>query len=147
MERHSEKYFIFQLFPILFFAPYFVKSKNTLKHFLGNTVFSVKFSFTVYRPERKVVITLKVKVLVIQSCLTFCNPMDCSPLDCSVHGISQARILEWVAVPFLQGPFLTKGWKVGFPHCKQILFCLRQQGSPYRPEEGLIIFSFWKCYY
>ena len=41
-----------------------------------------------------------VKVLVIQSCLTLCDPMDCSPPSSSVHGISQARILEWVAIPF-----------------------------------------------
>ena len=34
-----------------------------------------------------------------QSCLTLCDPMDCSPPDSSVHGISQARILEWVAIP------------------------------------------------
>ena len=34
-----------------------------------------------------------------QLCLTLCNPMDCSPPGSSVHGISQARILEWV-VPF-----------------------------------------------
>ena len=33
-------------------------------------------------------------VLVTQSCLTFCGPMDCSPLGSSVHGILQARILE-----------------------------------------------------
>ena len=33
------------------------------------------------------------KVLVIQSCLIFCDPMDCSPLGSSVHGILQARIL------------------------------------------------------
>ena len=31
---------------------------------------------------------------------TVCNPMDCSPSGCSVHGILQARILEWVAIPF-----------------------------------------------
>ena len=37
---------------------------------------------------------------VIQSCLTLCNTMDCSPPGSSVHGISQARILEWVAVSF-----------------------------------------------
>ena len=36
---------------------------------------------------------------VAQSCLTLCNPMDCSPPDSSAHGILQARILEWVAVP------------------------------------------------
>ena len=35
-----------------------------------------------------------------QSSLTLCNPMGCSPLGSSVHGILQARILEWVAMPF-----------------------------------------------
>ena len=34
-----------------------------------------------------------------QSCPTLCNPMDCSPPGSSVHGIFQARILEWVAMP------------------------------------------------
>ena len=38
--------------------------------------------------------------LVTKLCLTFCGPMDCSPPDSSVHGISQARILEWVAISF-----------------------------------------------
>ena len=33
--------------------------------------------------------------LVAQSCLTLCNPMDCSPPGSSVHGILQARILDW----------------------------------------------------
>ena len=42
---------------------------------------------------------LKVKVLVIQSCPTFCDPMDYSPPSPSVHGILQVRILEWVAIP------------------------------------------------
>ena len=35
---------------------------------------------------------------VIQSCLTLCNPTDCSPQGSSVHGILQARVLEWVAI-------------------------------------------------
>ena len=34
----------------------------------------------------------------LQYCLTLCNPIDCNPLDFSVHGILQARILEWVAM-------------------------------------------------
>ena len=38
--------------------------------------------------------------LVGQSCLTLCDPLDCRPPGSSVHGISQARILEWVAVSF-----------------------------------------------
>ena len=39
---------------------------------------------------------------VAQSCLTLCNPMDCSRLG-SVHGIFQARILEWVVISFSRG--------------------------------------------
>ena len=35
----------------------------------------------------------------LQSCLTLFDPMDCSPPDSSVHGILQARIVEWVAFP------------------------------------------------
>ena len=48
---------------------------------------------------------LKVKVLVAQLCLTLCDPMDCRPPSSSVHGILQARILEWVAIPFSRGSF------------------------------------------
>ena len=40
---------------------------------------------------------------VPQSCLTLCDPMDCSPPGSSVHGILQARILEWVAISFSRG--------------------------------------------
>ena len=42
-------------------------------------------------------------VLVTQSYLTLCNPMDCSPPGSSVHGILQVRILEWVAMPSSRG--------------------------------------------
>ena len=41
--------------------------------------------------------------LVAQSRLTLCDPMDCSPQGSSVHGILQARILEWVVIPFSRG--------------------------------------------
>ena len=37
-------------------------------------------------------------VLATQSCLTSCNPMDYSPPGSSIHGILQARILEWAAI-------------------------------------------------
>ena len=40
---------------------------------------------------------------VAQSCLTLCDPMDCSLPGSSVHGIFQARILEWVAISFSRG--------------------------------------------
>ena len=46
---------------------------------------------------------LPVCLLSHLSCQTLCNPMDCSSPGSSVHGISQARILEWVAMPFSRG--------------------------------------------
>ena len=49
----------------------------------------------------------KEKVLVAQSCPILCDSMDCSPSGSSVLGILQARILEWVAMPFWS--FLTQG--------------------------------------
>ena len=42
-------------------------------------------------------------VCVTQSCLTLCNPMFCSPPSPSLHGVLQARILEWVAISFSRG--------------------------------------------
>ena len=42
----------------------------------------------------------KVSVQVAQLCPTLCDPMDCSLPVSSVHGISQTRILEWVAISF-----------------------------------------------
>ena len=48
---------------------------------------------------------------VAQSCLILCNPMDCSLPGSSVHGVFQARVLEWVAISFSRGsslPILNK---------------------------------------
>ena len=46
------------------------------------------------------VILIQAQVLVAQPYLTVCDPMDCSPPGPSVHGILQARTLEWVAISF-----------------------------------------------
>ena len=48
-----------------------------------------------------------------------------------VHGISQARILEWVAIPFSRGLFLTPRLNLGCLHCTQILYSLSHLGNPY----------------
>ena len=67
---------------------------------------------------------MSVCVLVTQSCLTLCKPTDCSPPGFSVRGILQARILEWVALPFSRGIFLTQGLNLGLWHYRQILYHL-----------------------
>ena len=48
------------------------------------------------------------QVLVTQSFPILWDPRDFSPSGSSVHGILQVRILEWVAIPFCQGIFLTQ---------------------------------------
>ena len=45
-----------------------------------------------------------VKVVGEQMCLILCDPMDCSPPGFSVHGIVQARILEWVIFSYSSRP-------------------------------------------
>ena len=46
---------------------------------------------------------------VAQSCLTLRDPVDCSLPGSSVHGIFQARVLEWVAIAFSTHPYMTTG--------------------------------------
>ena len=47
---------------------------------------------------------------VLQLCPTLCNPMDCSLPGSSVHGIFQARILEWVAISFSRRSSWPRDW-------------------------------------
>ena len=54
--------------------------------------------FRFFSPEK--IAHLNRGACMLQLCPTLCNPMDCSPLGFSVHGILQARILEWVAISF-----------------------------------------------
>ena len=67
-----------------------------LAFLLSHLIFTEILQFTI--GQRKLM-----KVLVAQSCPTLRNRMDCSPPDSSVHGILQARMLEWGAIPFSRG--------------------------------------------
>ena len=78
--------------------------------------------------------------LVAQSCPTPCNPVDCSLPGFSDHGTLQARILEWVAIPFPRGSSRPQGlnptlWCL--LHCRQILSLPSHQGSPIHMVEWL----------
>ena len=67
-----------------------------------------------------------VKVKVAPSCPTLSDPMDYT-----VHGILQAIILEWVAVPFSRGSSQPRdGSNPGLLHCGQILYQLSHKGNP-----------------
>ena len=59
---------------------------------------------------------------VTQSCLTLCDAMDCSLPIFSIHGIFQARVLEWVAISFSRGSSgSTQGSNPGLPCCRQMI--------------------------
>ena len=62
-------------------------------------------------------------VLAPQSCLTLCDPTDCSRPGSSVHGILQARILEWVAISFSRGSSQPKD-RTEVSHIAGILFTI-----------------------
>ena len=63
----------------------------------------------------------KVKVLIAQFCLTLYNSLDYSPPGSSVHEFFQARILEWVVIPFFRD-FPTQGLNLGLLYYRQVFF-------------------------
>ena len=69
-------------------------------------------------------ICARTRVKSLQSCPTICDPMDCSLPGSSVHGILQARILEWLLCPSL-GKLPDPGVEPGLLwllHCRWILY-------------------------
>ena len=80
--------------------------------------------------------------LVAQLCLIPHDHLDCSLPGSSVHGIFQARTVEWVSIFLLQGNFPTQGSNLRLLcllHCRQILYPVSHQGSP-SPRRGDSIF-------
>ena len=71
-------------------------------------------------------------VVAVQSLshVRLCNPMDCITPGSSVHGILQARILEWVAIPFSRGIFPTQGSNLHFLHWQEDSLPPGLLGSP-----------------
>ena len=65
---------------------------------IQNWLFPVAFSF-----EQLFSSSNQYNVCVTHSVVSLCDPMDCSPPGSSVNGILQAKILEWVAIPFPRG--------------------------------------------
>ena len=95
--------------------PPFRCKEVTATHFNKNVCFSFKLAYDVLCMKEKFIHLncswtcvlgqkrARTGVQSLQSCPTLCNPMDCSPPGSSVHGILQARRLEWVAMLFSRG--------------------------------------------
>ena len=82
-------------------------------------------------------------VKLLQSCLILCDPMDCSPLGSSVHGILQARTLEWVAVSFSRGSSRPRAQtRICYIPCigRQVLDHGHHLGTPFRLHHILFIY-------
>ena len=75
---------------------------------------------------------------VAQSCPTLIDPMDCSLPGSSVHGIFQARVLEWGAIAFSRND----AWEM--PKCSNCLFTLCVQISTHNPDQE-IYFHLFVC--
>ena len=70
---------------------------------------------------------------LLQSCLLLCDSADYSQPGSSIHGILQARILEWVTMPSSRGSSQPGDWTcicLHLLHCRQILYPLCYLGSP-----------------
>ena len=76
-------------------------------------------------PYRVIGKLLNIDCKVAQSC----DPMDCSPSGSSVHGIFQARILEWVAISLFRGSSWPRDW-TQFSHIAGRLYRLSHKGIP-----------------
>ena len=73
------------------------ESIKLLEENIGNTFFDIDHSQILFYLPPAATATAK----SLQSSPTLCDPMDCSPPGFSIHGILQARVLEWVAITYL----------------------------------------------
>ena len=84
---------------------------------------------------------------VAQSCLTVCDPMDCSLPVSSVHGILQARILEWVAISFSRARVPTPGPWTDFGLWPVRNQASRQETSDLGVSEAPSVFTAAPCHW
>ena len=76
----------------------------------------------------------------LQLCPTLCDPMDYSLLGSSVHGILQARILEWFTMPSSRGSSWTRDWTCISCIGRYVLYHLYHMGSPQSYKLSMNIF-------
>ena len=127
---------------------------NTLRRCTGSlcTPYS---SSSLFHPSFRAILPVLVETYSgdlthIETCVCVC-PTLCSPMDSSVHGILQAKILEWGCHALLQGIFPTQGSKphlLCLLHCRWILYLLTHWESPGSNktfQENRSYLSFLEC--
>ena len=102
--------------------------------FLPNITFQTEvFLALILCKVRSLVTTCIVYAKLLQSYLTLCHPLGCSPPGPSVHGVLQARTLEWVAMPSSRGSFWPRDWTwISYVSCigRWVLYLEGHMGSP-----------------
>ena len=83
-------------------------------------------------------------VLIAQLRLTLCDPMDGSLSGSFVHGILQARILEWVAIPFSRGDLPDPGMELRSPALQADSLLSEPPGTPLPKSYAEVITRVWK---
>ena len=99
--------------------------------------------FKSYKTMRRELKALKSESEVTQSCPTLCDPMDCSLPGSSVHGIFQARILEWAAISFSKGSSQPRDQTQVSCIVGRCFYHLSHQGSPREGSPGKAYCPWW----
>ena len=81
----------------------------------------------------------------LQNCFTLCDPMNCSPPGSFVHGILEARILEWVAMPSSRGSSRPRDRTWVYYTGRQVLYTT-PAGKPLLIDNSKINVMFWGTY-
>ena len=127
--------------PASVFLCLFLSHTHMHMHVLKSTVLSSGCGVTASRPHCVCVCACSVPQLY----LTLCDPMDLSPSGSSIHGISQARILDWVAVSSSRGSSQLRDQTCISCIDRWILSPLSQQGSPDKDTAAAAAKSLQSC--
>ena len=117
---HSTQKYLFSLLIFLFLKIFLLLVFSLIYVIMKSTIYcndSITYNFCY--------------CLVAKLCLALCNPMDYSPPVSSVHGISQARILEWDAISFSRGSSLHRDWTCVSCPSRQIFYYWATREAPY----------------
>ena len=95
---------LFEYLQLLFYTQTLISYKTLYSILLGHVTLNFMSHFhQELFPQTTIFLIVCCCCSVAKLCLILCDPMDCSPPGSSVHGILQARILEWVATSFSRG--------------------------------------------